>query len=44
MAKLMISEPEAFNWIQKTAMDRRLGMREVAATVVSGMTGGSSNP
>jgi AmiR/NasT family two-component response regulator len=41
MAELKISEPEAFRWIQKTAMDRRLGMREVAAAVVSGMSGGS---
>jgi len=37
MAKLMITEPEAFSWIQKAAMDRRMGMREVAATVLSGM-------
>jgi response regulator NasT len=42
MAQLMITEPEAFTWIQKTAMDRRLGMREVAASVVSGMKGGAS--
>jgi response regulator NasT len=42
MEQLMISEPEAFSWIQKTAMDRRLGMREVAAMVVSGMAGGSA--
>jgi AmiR/NasT family two-component response regulator len=41
MAELKISESEAFRWIQKTAMDRRLGMREVAAAVVSGMSGGS---
>ena len=41
MAQLMITEPEAFSWIQKTAMDRRLSMREVAATVLSGMAGGS---
>ena len=41
MAELKISEAEAFSWIQKTAMDRRLGMREVAAAVVSGMAGGS---
>jgi len=40
MAQLMISEPEAFTWIQRTAMDRRLGMREVAATVVAGLKGG----
>jgi two-component system, response regulator PdtaR len=39
MAALEISEPEAFGWIQKTAMDRRLGMREVAAAVVAGMAG-----
>lgn len=41
MAELKISESEAFSWIQKTAMDRRLGMREVAQAVVSGMTGAS---
>lgn len=29
-----LSEPEAFRWIQKTSMDRRLTMREVAQTVV----------
>jgi AmiR/NasT family two-component response regulator len=38
MAQLKISEAEAFRWIQKAAMDRRLGMREVAAAVISGMT------
>ena len=37
MKKLKVSEAEAFRWIQKTAMDRRLGMREVADAVVSGM-------
>lgn len=37
MKKLKISEAEAFRWIQKTAMDRRLGMREVAEAVVTGM-------
>ena len=31
---LGISEPEAFRWIQKTAMDLRLSMREVAEGVV----------
>jgi len=40
MAKLQITEPEAFSWIQKTAMDRRLGMREVANAVVAGMADG----
>ena len=37
MAKLKITEADAFRWIQKTAMDRRLGMREVADAVISGM-------
>lgn len=37
MAKLKISEGDAFRWIQKTAMDRRMGMREVADAVVAGM-------
>jgi AmiR/NasT family two-component response regulator len=35
MTELKISELEAFRWIQKAAMDRRLGMREVAAAVLS---------
>ena len=39
MTKLKLSEPDAFRWIQKTAMDRRLGMREVADAVVSQMGG-----
>jgi AmiR/NasT family two-component response regulator len=37
MKKLGLSEPEAFRWIQKTSMDRRMSMREVADAVVSGM-------
>ena len=41
MEQLKISEAEAFRWIQKAAMDRRVGMREVAAAVVSGMTAGT---
>ena len=39
-AQLKSSESEAFRWIQKTAMDRRLGMREVADAVVTDMAGG----
>jgi AmiR/NasT family two-component response regulator len=31
-----MSEPEAFRWIQKTSMDRRASMREVAEGVISG--------
>ncbi|WP_433185432.1 ANTAR domain-containing response regulator [Actinoallomurus sp. CA-150999] len=30
------SEPEAFRWIQKTSMDRRLSMRAVAEVVIAG--------
>ena len=36
MTSLGLTEPEAFRWIQKTSMDRRLSMREVADAVVSG--------
>ena len=35
MAALNLSEPEAFSWIQKAAMDRRLTMKEVAKAVIS---------
>jgi two-component system, response regulator PdtaR len=31
-----LSEPEAFRWIQKTSMDRRLTMRAVAEAVIGG--------
>jgi AmiR/NasT family two-component response regulator len=37
MTKLKITEADAFRWIQKTAMDRRMGMREVAEAVIAGM-------
>lgn len=40
--ELGLSEPEAFRWIQKTAMDLRLSMRQVAEGVVThgpGVTG-----
>jgi response regulator NasT len=33
------TEPEAFRWIQKTSMDRRLTMRAVAEAVVAGAGG-----
>lgn len=33
--QLQLSEPDAFRWIQKTAMDLRLSMREVAEGVVT---------
>lgn len=34
MQKLKITEPEAFRWVQKTSMDRRLMMKDVAQTVI----------
>ena len=40
--QLGLSEPEAFRWVQKTAMDLRLSMRQVAEGVVEhgpGLTG-----
>ncbi len=33
--QLKLSEPDAFRWIQKTAMDLRLSMRQVAEGVVT---------
>jgi response regulator NasT len=30
-----MSEPEAFHWIQRTAMDRRQSMRAVAEMVIA---------
>ncbi|PWJ51219.1 response regulator receiver and ANTAR domain protein [Quadrisphaera granulorum] len=38
MTRMGLSEPEAFRWIQKTSMDRRLTMREVADAVLSQVT------
>jgi response regulator NasT len=35
MQALNLSEPEAFSWSQRAAMDRRLTMKEVAAAVIS---------
>lgn len=37
-AKMGLSEPEAFRWIQKASMDRRLTMHEVAAAVIEQLT------
>jgi len=38
MAKMDLSEPEAFRWIQKTSMNRRLTMRDVADAVIEQMS------
>ena len=35
MKALNLSEPEAFSWIQRAAMDRRLTMKQVAEAVIS---------
>ena len=37
-----LSEPEAFRWIQRAAMDNRTSMRAVAELVLSGDAGGAS--
>jgi response regulator NasT len=35
MAAMNLSEPEAFSWIQRAAMDRRISMKAVAEAVIS---------
>jgi len=42
MTKMGLTEPESFRWIQKTSMDRRLTMREVADAVIEQVGGGAS--
>lgn len=37
-SKFSMSEPEAFRWIQKTSMDKRLTMREVASAILASTT------
>lgn len=39
MGQLGLTEPDAFRWIQKTSMDRRLSMRQVAETVIDQIQG-----
>lgn len=41
MTKMGLTEPESFRWIQKTSMDRRLTMREVADAVIDQVGGAS---
>jgi hypothetical protein len=36
-----MTEPQAFRWIQRAAMDNRTSMRAVAELVLSGETGDS---
>lgn len=37
--KMGLSEPEAFRWIQKASMDRRLTMKDVAVTIIEQLGG-----
>ena len=39
MERMGLSEPEAFRWLQKTSMNRRLTMREVADAVIEQVGG-----
>lgn len=40
--KMGLTEPEAFRWIQKASMDRRLTMKDVAVTIVDQLGGGTN--
>jgi response regulator NasT len=43
-SKFQMTEPEAFRWIQKTSMDKRLTMSEVANAVISSTSGQGEGP
>jgi response regulator NasT len=38
-----MTEPQAFKWIQRTAMDHRMGMREVAERIIAETGGGAAS-
>ncbi len=40
MTRYGMTEPQAFKWIQRTAMDHRIGMREVADRIIAEMVEG----
>lgn len=42
--KMGLSEPEAFRWIQKASMDRRLTMHEVAVAIIDQLSPKKSPP
>jgi len=42
--KMNLTEPEAFRWIQKASMDRRLTMQEVAITVIEQLGAAKAEP
>jgi response regulator NasT len=39
-----LNEPEAFRWIQKVSMDRRLTMKQVALSVIEQFGSNASKP
>jgi AmiR/NasT family two-component response regulator len=43
-AERQLTEPEAFRWIQKASMDRRVSMRVVAEEVLAGASAGQPAP
>ncbi|MET7398663.1 response regulator [Dactylosporangium sp. AC04546] len=43
MATYGMNEPQAFKWIQRTAMDHRMTMREVADRIIAETAGGNSS-
>ena len=42
MATYSMTEPQAFKWIQRTAMDHRMTMREVADRIIAETAGGET--
>jgi response regulator NasT len=42
MAAYTMTEPQAFKWIQRTAMDHRMTMREVADRIIAETSGGEA--
>ncbi|WP_432828369.1 ANTAR domain-containing response regulator [Dactylosporangium sp. CA-092794] len=43
MATYGMNEPQAFKWIQRTAMDHRMTMREVADRIITETAGGNTD-
>jgi AmiR/NasT family two-component response regulator len=43
MTQYAMTEPQAFKWIQRTAMDHRMTMREVADRIIAEQTGAASD-
>jgi AmiR/NasT family two-component response regulator len=43
MTRYGMTEPQAFKWIQRTAMDNRVGMRDVAERIIAETAEGASS-